>query len=63
MWKREALWIELHPFHDQRLNCDLAAACVRVDTAKLGLPYERHIIFTMGTTQDLKLDAYKQRVA
>ncbi len=62
-WTAEQVLVEVRPFTDRQLNCDLAALCTRVATAKPRLPDGRQLIFTMCGSSSLSSDDYSPPVA
>jgi hypothetical protein len=44
VWGRDRVRLELRPFNDRRLTCDLAIQCQRVDAARPRLPDGRVLV-------------------
>jgi hypothetical protein len=61
--RRQAVWVELHPFNDRQLNRDLRVVCERVTAAQPRLPDGRRLCLTIAGRGCLSSDGQRWKVA
>jgi hypothetical protein len=61
--RRQAVWVELHPFNDRQLNRDLRVVCERVTAAQLRLPDGQRLCLTIAGRGCLSSDGQRWKVA
>ncbi len=63
LWGKDTLHVELRPFHDRHLTCDLAVLCQRVEAAYPRLPDTRTLVLRIARVCHLPVAAHHERVA
>lgn len=63
VWGKDTVHVELRPFNDRRLTCDLAVLCQRVEAAQPRLPDGRRLVLRISGVCHLTLAAQHERVA
>jgi hypothetical protein len=48
VWAGDGVQVELRPFNDRRLTCDLAVLCQRVEAAQPRLPDGRVVVLRIA---------------
>jgi len=48
VWSKDTVQVELRPFNDRRLRCDLALLCQRVEAAQTRLPDGRRLVLLIA---------------
>lgn len=57
VWGTDRVTVELRPFNDRRLTCDLIELCQRVEAAQLRLPDGRSVVLWVASSCRLTLSA------
>jgi len=63
VWGRDTVQVELRPFNDHRLTCDLATLCQRVEAAQPRMPDGRLLVLRVSGVCRLTLAAQQEGVA